>query len=312
MKDGIIIDLNDRENSWLYPMKMVAADGRLVEESSTIVLGDGPDSLYCFTDALMYPIPADKSPDDLFTMHEHRIGFETFFIDSGRGYLYTEGKKCQIGPGDVVCLQPGQSHGTVFVEPSRYRGSLHNMPSANDTPAISALMRYSSDALKNPEVSPFRSGGDFYRRERPVFKEVPAVEVAAVKNTSRPEDSYEFDGVTMKRISARWENGGVCELWCADMAAGFQAEWNDCPKHREQLYIREGEVVITVYGEEYTACAGCLVNIPKFAPHRITALKRSEVYDCCGQTMWGAFLQDYTSIRTSDPGGSRIPRRWLA
>ena len=33
MKNGIIIDLNDRENSWIYPMKMLGADGRLIEES---------------------------------------------------------------------------------------------------------------------------------------------------------------------------------------------------------------------------------------------------------------------------------------
>jgi hypothetical protein len=105
----------------------------------------------------------------------------------------------------------------------------------------------------------------------------------------------------MKQISARWENGGFCELWCADMSAGFHVQWTDCPKHREQLYVRKGEVRITVYSEEYTATAGCLVNIPKFAPHSLTALRRSEVYDCCGQTMWGDFLQDYTSIKTNDP-----------
>ena len=148
--------------------------------------------------------------------------------------------------------------------------------------------------LKIRKSVPSRSGGDFYRRDRSVFTEVPAAEVAAVRNPARPKISYEFEGVTMKQLSARWENGGVCELWCADMAAGFHAEWTECPKHREQLYIREGTVRITVYDEEYTATAGCLVNIPKFAPHSLTALSRSQVYDCCGQTMWEAFLRDYS------------------
>jgi quercetin dioxygenase-like cupin family protein len=312
MKNGIIVDLNDRENSWLYPMKMVAADGRLVEESSTIAVGEGPDSLFCFTDARMYAIPDGRNPDDVISLHEHRVGYETFFIDSGRAYLYTGGKKCLVTKGDILCLQPYQAHGTVFVEPAKHRGSLHNMHSANDTPAISALMGYEADALKNPEVSPFRSGGDFFRRERPVFKEVPAAEVAAVRNPARPTVFYEFEGVTMKQISARWENGGVCELWCADMAAGFHAEWMQCPKHREQLYVREGEVRITVYGEDYTAYAGCLVNIPKFASHSLTALSRAEVYDCCGQTMWEEFLQDYTSIRTYDPGRLKNPETLAA
>ena len=41
MKDGILVNLNDREKSWIYPMKVMAADGRLVEESSTIVLVTG-------------------------------------------------------------------------------------------------------------------------------------------------------------------------------------------------------------------------------------------------------------------------------
>ena len=33
----------------------------------------------------MHPVPVGKNPDDLFSLHEHRVGFETFFIDSGRG-----------------------------------------------------------------------------------------------------------------------------------------------------------------------------------------------------------------------------------
>ena len=52
---------------------------------------------------------------------------------------------------------------------------------------------------------------DFIPRERFLFKEVPAKHCPAVRNLDRPLAEYRFDGVTMKVLIQRWENGGAKE-----------------------------------------------------------------------------------------------------
>jgi hypothetical protein len=102
----------------------------------------------------------------------------------------------------------------------------------------------------------------------------------------------------MKMLTARWENGGVNELWAAEMEPGFYAEWVQYPPAPEMYYITAGEVRFRVYDEEFTAYPECLVKIPKFADHSLQVLSKAVMYDIGGLTRWQALLEDYTSIRT--------------
>jgi mannose-6-phosphate isomerase-like protein (cupin superfamily) len=130
--------------------------------------------------------------------------------------------------------------------------------------------------------------------------ETPVEQVSAVRHISRPMDSFRLDGVTMKMITARWENGGVNEMWAAEMEPGFYAEWVEFPTENEMYYVTEGEIKFKVYDEEFVAYPECFVKIPLYASHSIHALKRSVMYDINGLPRWQAFLQDRAGI-LNDP-----------
>ncbi|MDR0838715.1 MAG: hypothetical protein LBN99_03635 [Oscillospiraceae bacterium] len=310
MKNEFLIDLNDHASSWIYPVE-VKMNGVIGEHQSTIIMGEGPHKMFCFTDSVMHPIPEGANPDDFAMMHEHRIGFEIFFVDSGKMWLYGEGYKCLVLPGDILFLPAYRAHGMVFLEDVKYRGIFHDLSSCDDAPAMNALIRHSPGAVDSEEFQKTRGGGgpsgDFVFRERAVFEELPVEKVSAVRSPKRPLSVFELDGVTMKMISARWENSGVCEMWCAELKKGFKAEWDKFPKNHELWYVREGEVKFKVYEEEFVAKAGCLVNIPKFASHSIEALTDAEVYDCGGITFWSALLNDVASVKKYDPERAAKP-----
>ena len=65
--------------------------------------------------------------------------------------------------------------------------------------------------------------------------------------------------------------------------------------------MRHGLAEFTVYGDKHIAKEGCIVNIPRFAPHSLLALEDSEIYDMGGKPQWFAFFQDYEAIRTYSP-----------
>jgi quercetin dioxygenase-like cupin family protein len=304
MENRIVIDLNDHASSWLIPFTAKNKDGSIGEEQSTIIIPEGPHREYAVTDSVMYAIPAGMNPDDASHMaHEHRYGFETFFVDSGWMWLYIDGRKCRVETGDIIQLQAGQAHAMAFMEPVKYRGFFHDLNSLDDADIAQELKNRVPEAADDPDFNKIRAerGFDFIMRERPVYREVPVETVLPVKNPKRPYAEYKFEGLTMKVLTTRWENAGVNEMVCAEMEKGFTAEWNRYPLQRELYYVRSGCVRFTVYGTDYTAMGGCVVNIPKFAPHSLAALEKSEVYDMGGKTLWFSFLQDYESIRTYAP-----------
>ncbi|MDR0819805.1 MAG: hypothetical protein LBN43_09585 [Oscillospiraceae bacterium] len=307
MKNEYVIDLNDRASSWIYPVEVKMPDGRVAEEQSTIVLPEGADRTFLVTASIMKKIPDGANPDESNMAHEHLVGYETFFIDSGKMWVYMDGKKALAKAGDILHLQANQAHGMAFLEDTKYRLIAHNLSSCDDAAYSTKLKDKMPELAEDPEFMKARPAADFSFRERPVFKEVPIEQFAPVRNPSRPLAEYKFDGATVKVLIERWENAGVTELAMAELEPGFSAEWVKFPKYRELLYVRSGEVKFTVYNDEFTVHGECLVNIPKFAPHKLTAIKKSEVYDVGGLSRWSAFLQDYTSIKTYDPARLENP-----
>ena len=304
MEKRIVIDLNDHESSWLIPFVNRAEDGYVAEYQSTILMAEGPHREYSVTDSIMCAKRPEVTADEASSFsHEHRSGYETFFVDSGWMWIYIDGRKCKVQPGDILHFQAGQQHGMAFMEDVKYRGFFHDLNSLDNADVSQLLKSKLPDAAKDPAFSKARmsSPADMVRRERPVYKEVPTEQVNAVRNPNRPYAAYEFKGCTMKMITMRWENAGVNELVCVDMKKGFTAEWDPYPTCRELYYVRNGLVEFTVYGEKHIAKGGCIVNIPKFAPHSLVALEDSEVYDMGGKAYWFAFLQDLESIRTYAP-----------
>ncbi len=311
LEKRIVIDLNDHDSSWLIPFVAKDKDGRVGEYQSTILMAEGPHREYSVTDSIMCAKRPEMTPDEASAFsHAHKDGFETFFVDSGWMYLYVDGRKCKVVPGDIIQLQAGQQHAMAFMEDVKYRGFFHDLCSLDMAEIAQHLKDKMPEAAEDPEFQKVRmevGGMDMIMRERPVYKEVPSSEVLAVKNPDRPYASYEFPGCTVKVITTRWENAGVNEMICAQMKKGFTAQWNPYPRERELYYVRHGLVEFTVYGEKHLAKEGCIVNIPRFAPHCLKALEDSEVYDMGGKPNWFAFLQDLESIRTYAPERLKDP-----
>ena len=305
LEKRIVIDLNDHDSSWLIPWKQVAPDGYVGEYQSTILMAEGPHREYSVTDSIMCAKRPEQTPDEASAFsHAHKDGFETFFVDSGWMYLYVDGRKCKVTPGDIIHLQPGQQHGMAFMEDVKYRGFFHDLVSLDLAEVSQYLKDKMPEAASDPEFQRARGeagGMDMIMRERPVYKEVPVEEVLAVRNPNRPYAAYEFPGCTVKVITTRWDNFGVNEMICAQMKKGFTVQWNPYPKERELYYVRHGLAEFTVYGEKHIAKEGCIVNIPRFAPHSLKALEDSEIYDMGGKPYWFAFLQDFEAIRTYAP-----------
>ena len=296
-----VIDLDDHEGSGIPTLIRYHANGEREEEMSPVMDGEGPHGLFNVTDTVMCKMPTGVTPEEASKMaHLHAFGYETFFVDSGSMYLYTDGKRTIVKTGDIVHLQPGQMHAMASIEDVKWRGFFHDLDSFDDGWQSTAVTQRIPSAADDPAYQKARGARDFLKCEQPVYRDVPPEEMGAVRNPARPLATYAFDGMTAKILIPRWDNGGVTECTLAEMKAGFTFRWGYHPT-REQYYVRSGKVKLTVFGEEYIAGKACLVNVPKLAPFSLKALEDAEVYDMGGQTRWFAFLQDYESVRTYDP-----------
>jgi mannose-6-phosphate isomerase-like protein (cupin superfamily) len=305
MASEFLIDLNDHENSWKGVSIGRTPDGRIGSEVGMVIPAEGPRQMFWMLDSVMFAMPEGMDPDKNHTHHEHRLGYETFFVDSGKFWLYIEGMKCLVTKGDILHLQASQIHGMAFIEDVKYRGTYHDLTVDPNGPALNNVLAHMPELKDDPEfmkLMPAVKGGlDMIPHERSLFREVPVEQCPAVRNPKRPLAEYRLDGVTMKILTQRWENAGANELCCAEMEPGFTAEWVKYPKNRELLYLRSGQIKFKVMGEEFVAYDECIINIPKFAPHSLEVLTKAELYDLGGLTFWSSFMHDYMSIKTYDP-----------
>lgn len=297
-----IIDLDDHEASGIRDFTRYHANGEREEVMSAVMDGLGPHGLYNVTDTIMCRMPTGVTPEEASKMnHEHRLGFELFFVDSGSMYLYLEGRRCIIKEGDILQLQPTQIHAMASIEDVKWRGFFHDLDSFNTSIAVNQVAsRLGPDVKQDPDFQKAQGAKDYRRHEQPVFVDVPAESVNAVKNPARPLARFEFPGLTAKVIVPRWENWGVTELVLGEMKAGTRIRWGYHPC-REQYYVRKGKVKLSLFGEERIAGKSCIINVPMLAPFSLEALEDAEVYDVGGQTEWFNFLLDYTSLKTYSP-----------
>ena len=309
-KNPYYINIKD-PSYWLFPTCGYNPDGSIAEEQRTIVLPEGMDRRFCFTDSLMRRA-ANLAPETVFT-HEHHAGYETFFVETGAMDFYINGKKTRVDAGKIIHMQPFMAHGFVFLDNVQFRGTFHDWNCADDSVATNLMEQHNPDAKKDPKFFALLcSNIDLHMRERSVFEEVPAEQVPQVKDPAHPMARFDLDGAVMKMITARWENGGKKELWRAEMKPGFWAEWEEYPYVQDLFYITEGKVRFKIYDEEFTAGQDSLVKIPKYAPRSFVVEEEAVMYDIGGETRWLALLEDWFSIRKYAPERAKDTEQMLA
>jgi quercetin dioxygenase-like cupin family protein len=305
MKHKYLIDMTNKDN-WMYPTNGYSADGSISEEQRTINLPEGIDRMYAFTDSVMYPSPPPDGKSVF--MHSHKDGYETFFVESGGMDLYIDNQKAYVGPGSIVHLQPYEPHGMTFHKHTIYRGMFHDWNCIDDSVATNLLESYYPDAKKDAEFfSLLLSNIDMVMHEPAVYNEVPVEQMRPVRHPDRPLTQFSLEGVTMKMLTARWENGGKKELWRFEMKKGFRVEWEGHPAMQDMFYVQSGRIKFKVYDSEFEAAKDCLVKIPKYAPHSFEVLEDADMYDVGGQAHWFLFLSDWFSLRKYAPERAADP-----
>ena len=293
-----VINIKD-ESNWLFPTKGYNKDGSIGEDQRTIVMPEGMDRRYCFTDSVMRK---SELVGPYVMMHEHHQGYETFFVESASMTFFINGKKTLVEAGKIIHMQPYEAHSFIFNGDVQFRGTFHDWNCADDSVATSTLEAHYPDAKKDPEFFALLcSNIDLHMRGIADCEEVPAEQVSAVKDPKNPMAKFDIGGAVMKMITARWENGGKKELWLAEMEPGFYAEWDPYPVTQDLFYIQKGKVKFTIYDEEYIAEQDCLVKIPKYAPRKFEVLEPTDMYDIGGITRWYALLQDFSALKKYEP-----------
>ena len=301
-KNEFLFDLKTPETAWNSSVQHFFPNGDVSSDVGRITPPDGPHGVYWCLDSVMHKVP-DSLKDTWQMPHYHVHGYETFFVDSGKLYLYINGQRVLCTPGDIVHLQAGQAHGMTFLEDTKWRGTYHDLEMFPEAQDVARVRQYMPELKDDPELRALAPKGemDTVMRESFVYQDAPVEQCLGVKHVDRPHAAYAFPGLSMRVIVERWENGGVKELVCAVCEPGFTAEWVKYPPLRELLYVRKGKVKFTVLGQGFIADDECVVNIPRFAPHKLEVLEHSEIYDMGGQSYWSLFLQSVESLRVNNP-----------
>ena len=299
-----LYDLNDPKN-FIWPLELKNPDGYIGEHQHTVLFPEGPRKHFCMTDSVMHATQPDKGVH----FHEHIVGYETFFVDSGGMDIYITGKKAFIEPGSVLFIQPFQAHGMNFHEDVKYRGFFHDLPYAEGGDGARMLRTTNPDFMNDPEFPKATAqANDFAFREPPYnFKEVPPEECEPIRHRNRPMAQFELDGATFKMLTGRWENAWLCELWCFEMKAGFCGESYKYPVNQDLFYLTSGKVKFKVYDEEFIATEECLIKIPLHAPRSFEVLEDAVMYDVGGLARWNDYLTDRESVLALDPERAAKP-----
>ena len=287
-----LIDINDISN-WLRINMDVTVDGVLNEEQRILVYPEGPHQQFEFTDSIFYGSTS---------YHEHTFGWETFFVVDGSMDFTVHGKTCTVTNGDILFVPPYCSHQMVFLEPTRWRATFHDINMCGILNNWNRAQEYFPDKMGDPFfTTSYLANKNNIVREPPHVTRVEKSEVPEVRSIDKWLNRYDLEGVCMKQIIARWENNGVNEIWRFEMDDEFGVNYMPIVPNSDLFYITDGEVEFHAGKEVFTAYHDCLVKIPSFIPRSFRSKGKSVMYDIGGMTHWLDVTEDYLSIKHNKP-----------
>ena len=287
-----LLDIND-ESNWLRVNYDQRPGESINEEQRQILWPEGPHRAFEFTDSVFYGGS---------TYHEHTFGWETFFLTEGRMDFTAHGCICTCEAGDILMIQPYCAHQMQFLEQGHWRGTFHDMGMNDIQNNWARMLQYDSDRLDDPVIkSTYLANRNNVIREPAMPKRIEKSEMYEVRNKDKYLCLYEFEGMQMKQMTARWENNGVTEMWRFEMEKGFHVRFEPVIPNQDLFYIESGEIEFTVGSETFVAYHDCLVKIPTFAPRAFIVRSDAVMYDVGGMTHWLDATEDYLSVRHYRP-----------
>jgi quercetin dioxygenase-like cupin family protein len=269
--------------------------GDLVEEQHDILWPEGAHQMYEFNDSFFY-----KST----TYHEHKVGWETFFIKDGKMDLCVRGKTATVEPGDVIFIPPYTPHKmTTLSERVVWNGMFHDIGMLTGMNYNAMIRATNPKLLEDPEMQAnYLANKNNLIRENPQYEErVIKDDIYEIRQYHKPLAVNEYPGIKLLQYTGRWENDGLTELWLAELKKGVKVKYNIVDPNVDMFYVIEGEVKFIVAGEEFIAGPRSLVKIPQYAPRYFETLTDAKMYDAGGSTHWLDFLGDIKALKTHAP-----------
>ena len=299
MKYRYLIEFDNPDHAY-YSSSFDSPEGERMENVSMLTLPDVSGHRFFAMTANEWPY---RKNQDQQMYHHHQVGYETFFIKEGSLDLHINGKRCFVKAGSIVNYRPYEMHAMTIHETVVSRGFFQNYDSLDSVVEMRLLESYDPDARKKMMESrpPEEAMSDFHINEYMDYEKVPVEQVYSVKHPDRPQATFDFDGVKAKLLLARWDLGGLREVWRFEMEKGFHAESVDYPGHRSLIYLTDGAVEVKIYDDEFVADKECLIDIPKNLKYTIKAKTDAKMYEVGGLSGWYNFMHDYTAVKKNNP-----------
>jgi len=291
-KHPYLIDITDKEN-WLHVNMHMDDNGNVDEEQRIIIYPEGENQRFDFTDSMFY---------GRTSYHEHKVGWEIFFMSDGEMDLTVHGQTARVGTGDVLVIPPYCAHQMIFLTPTRWRATFHDMGMSYLRNNSDRMRKYYPEWREDPaNTRTYLANRTNVIREATYDKPVDKSELYEVRNKDKYLARHDFEGLTMKMMTARWEQNGVMEMWRLEMEDTFGVEYQPVVPATDLFFITEGEVEFTCGEETFTAYKDCLVKIPTYVPRSFVSRGKSVMYDVGGMTHWLDAIEDWQSLKYNNP-----------
>lgn len=237
--------------------------------------------------------------------HEHDKGYDTFLILKGSVLVKIRGKQCIATEGDIIHVRPYISHGFEILEDNTlWREMFQNMDMHQGLKYKELLKESCPEKLSDKDfMKQFRQSMGTIERREPKAIDVDKSELPEVRVKGEALSAFKFDGIVLNQKIGRFETNGVKEVWEVIMTEGMRIEYG-YPHCNWNVYsIGKGSFEFKVGGEQFTAYAGDIVNIPPYTTYEfISAENDASYYNLNCKAMLLRLLED---IESSDDKSNR-------
>lgn len=255
--------------------------------------------------------------DDKVNYHYHDHGYELFTILSGSVECVLGGKRCIAHTGDMILVKPFTPHAFAYLEDGTvWQEVILELSLYENERSLGRVVQNCPEKLEDPEfMRRFQAGNG--RRDYPGF---PVLDSELVEPRDMPTfrakgdsyKSYSFPGITCNMKFAKWDLGGVKEVWELVLDQGYTLKWEFV--HTPDLFIvKEGSVRVEVQNcETQIARKGDIIHIPSYTRHTITALEKNTVLHDFNCEMDLLMMLEELTLRSASNPALRTDEEFLA
>ena len=233
--------------------------------------------------------------------HMAKWGFETMFIGDGELEVTVRGRRCRSTKGDILHFGTFNAHGMKWLKDTPWIGFFHKMNICQPTIDKMLLNENCPEMSDAERAAAFSESYDLYDLAKPVVVDVPKSEIYEIRPPEFAFATFTYDGLIMKQKVGRWETDGMYEIWDFIMEDGFMAGGARPDPKPCVYYVTEGEVLFTVFKDEFIAPKDSLVHIPPYGIHSFQSIGKSSMYSVMGGVWYHDLISEWKSYEAYEP-----------